>query len=131
MMVAESPTPTKKFVGDSPWLENMKAVRKEIDDRLVKPLSPASFVQFDGVLVPRESLPATLQPLAASAPSGLNSFVTPEAGDDVLRPTFQTKVDPTPVRLTGVGFFDRVHGSTGESTLNGIELHPLLKIEWL
>ncbi|HEX8148977.1 MAG TPA: hypothetical protein VF591_17465 [Pyrinomonadaceae bacterium] len=131
MMVAESTTPTKKFVGDSPWLENMKAVRKAIDDRLVKPLTPAAFVQFDGVLVPRESLPETLQPLAAPAPSGLNSFVTPEDDDGALRPTFQTKVKPTPVRLTGVGFFDRVHGSTGESKFNGIELHPVLKVEWL
>lgn len=131
MMVAESPTPTKKFVGDTPWIENMKAVRKAIDDRLVKPLAPASFVQFDGILFPRESLPASLQPLAAPAPFNVASFVTPEEGAEVPLPTFQTKLDPTPVRLTGVGFFDRVHGSTGESKLNGFELHPLLKIEWL
>lgn len=131
MMVAESPTPTKKFVGDSPWIENLKVVRKEIDDRLVKPLVPASFVQFDGILVPRESLIASLQPLAAAAPSNVASFATPEEGAEVSLPTFQTKVDPTPVRLTGVGFFDRVHGSTGEAKLNGIELHPVLKVEWL
>ncbi len=33
------------------------------------------------------------------------------------------------VRLTGVGFFDRAHGQTGRA-LNGLELHPLLNIEF-
>jgi hypothetical protein len=30
-----------------------------------------------------------------------------------------------------VGFFDKVHGQMGVSQSNGIELHPVLKIEWL
>lgn len=34
-----------------------------------------------------------------------------------------------PVRVTGVGFFDRPHGQTDRAT-NGIELHPILKIEF-
>lgn len=34
------------------------------------------------------------------------------------------------VRMTGIGFFDRVHGSEGESP-NGIELHPVIKIAFL
>lgn len=34
-----------------------------------------------------------------------------------------------PVRLTGVVFFDRPHGQVGRA-LNGLELHPLLKIEF-
>ena len=34
------------------------------------------------------------------------------------------------LRITGVGFFDKVHGQMGVSLLNGIELHPVLKIEW-
>ena len=29
------------------------------------------------------------------------------------------------VEVTGVGFFDRVHGETGQAP-NGIELHPVL-----
>jgi hypothetical protein len=66
----------------------MKAVREAIDNRLVGPLAPASFVQFDGILVPRESLPETLQPLAAPAPSGLNSFVTPEDDDGIDEPGY-------------------------------------------
>jgi hypothetical protein len=31
------------------------------------------------------------------------------------------------VSVTGVGFFDRIHGQTGVAT-NGIELHPILEI---
>src|SRR6266508_1430129 len=34
-----------------------------------------------------------------------------------------------PVRLTGIGFFDRPHGQTGRA-LNGLELHPLLDIDF-
>jgi hypothetical protein len=34
-----------------------------------------------------------------------------------------------PVRVTGVGFFDRPHGQTGRAS-NGIELHPVLSIEF-
>jgi len=46
-------------------------------------------------------------------------------------PAFQAKVKATPARITGVGFFDADHGQTGVAHLNGIELHPVLKIEWL
>ena len=36
------------------------------------------------------------------------------------------------VRLTGIGFFDRVHGNAeGQVQKNGIELHPVVKIEFL
>ena len=31
---------------------------------------------------------------------------------------------------TGVGFFDRVHDQTGVAMKNGIELHPVLAIEF-
>jgi hypothetical protein len=34
-----------------------------------------------------------------------------------------------PVIVTGVGFFDRVHGQTGVAP-NGIELHPVLDIQF-
>ena len=33
----------------------------------------------------------------------------------------------TPVRITGVGFYDRPHGQVGRA-LNGIEIHPILDI---
>jgi hypothetical protein len=130
-MIGECPTPTKTFVGDSPWLENMKAVRKKIDDKLVKPLNPAAFVQFGDTLVPRDALPPTLQPLAMPAPSAVASFITPAEGEDKLLPTFKSKVDPTPARVTGAGFFDRVHGQMGVAQINGVELHAILKIDWL
>ena len=35
------------------------------------------------------------------------------------------------VRLTGIGYFDRVHGGIGQVKKNGIELHPIIKIEFL
>jgi hypothetical protein len=34
-------------------------------------------------------------------------------------------------RITGVGFFDKIHGQLGVAHTNGIELHPILLIEWL
>jgi hypothetical protein len=46
-------------------------------------------------------------------------------------PTFKTAIPSTRARITGVGFFDQVHGQTGVSKLNGIELHPILKVEFL
>ena len=130
-MIAECVTPTKKFVSASPWLANMKAVRQAVDARLVSPLTPADFVQFGGTLVPREALPPEAQPQALAAPFSLASFMTAEEGEELPVPTFKTKVPPTPARFTGVGFFDRVHDQTGVSLLSGIELHPILKIEWL
>lgn len=36
---------------------------------------------------------------------------------------------PVAVSVTGVGFFDRIHGQTGVAP-NGIELHPLVGIEF-
>jgi hypothetical protein len=41
-----------------------------------------------------------------------------------------TSVPSTPARVTGIRFFDRMHGQTGVAP-NVIELHPILKIEWL
>ncbi|MHB9418063.1 MULTISPECIES: hypothetical protein [unclassified Mesorhizobium] len=35
-------------------------------------------------------------------------------------PTFEAKAKPTAARITGVGFFDRIHGATGTSSLNGL-----------
>ncbi len=124
-MIGEIPTPRPPFVQlSSPWLANIKTARKAVDDKLVSRLDPADFVPFGGKLVPRESM---LVPPEV-APNTMKSFVTPEVG---VGPAFRTKITPTHVRITGVGFFDRVHGQTGVSQANGIELHPILKIEWL
>jgi hypothetical protein len=128
MMIGETPTPRPPFVdAASPWLQNMKDARQAVDDELISTLSPRDFVQLNEMLVPRESVGgAPLQPLAMEMLPP--SFVT---SDSVEMPTFAARVRPTDARITGVGFFDRVHGATGASPLNGIELHPLLKIEWL
>ena len=86
---------------------------------------------MDGTLVPRASLPSSVQPLAMYAPAEITSFVTPPEGQNQPLATFKTALTPTRARITGVGFFDLVHGQMGVSHLNGIELHPILKIEWL
>jgi hypothetical protein len=125
-MVGEIPTPTTVFVGDSPWLTNIGQARKEIDDKFVKHLSPSAFALLDNQFVPSDA--ATFQPqLMADAAL---SFETPAEGSGITQPLFQTQLAPTKARLTGVGFFDRSHGATGAAP-NVIELHPVLKIEWL
>ena len=51
--------------------------------------------------------------------------------EEQVRGISGTKINrPIPVTVTGVGFFDRAHGQTGAAP-NVIELHPVLKIEWL
>lgn len=45
-----------------------------------------------------------------------------------LRATSTFKSTSIPVRVHGVGFFDTIHGQTGVAP-NGIELHPVLKLE--
>ncbi|HYL73857.1 MAG TPA: hypothetical protein VEU96_06605 [Bryobacteraceae bacterium] len=125
-MVGEIPTPTTEFVGDCPWINNIGQARQEIDDKLVKHLSPAAFALRDDKYVPHGAL--TFQPHATADPA--MSFVTPPRGSGLTQPLFQTAITPTAVRLTGVGFFDREHGATGAAP-NVIELHPVLKVEWL
>jgi hypothetical protein len=125
MMVAEIPTPTTVFVGDSTWLANIEAARQQVDDKLVKHLSPAAFGLWNGKYVPLAAL--SFQRIQA-APPGLR-FDTPPKGSTTVQPLFATSISPTAVRLTGVGFFDRAHGATGAAP-NVIELHPVLLVEW-
>lgn len=42
-------------------------------------------------------------------------------------PKFRTLAKPVPVTVTGVFFFDFIHGQTGVAP-NGAEIHPVLKI---
>ena len=46
-----------------------------------------------------------------------------------LRATTNMKTASIPVRVYGVGFFDSLHGQIGVAP-NGIELHPVLRIEF-
>ena len=47
-----------------------------------------------------------------------------------LTPTSSFKTVNLPVTVTGVGFFDFLHGQTGVAP-NGIELHPLLDVQFI
>lgn len=131
-IVAEVPTPTTVFIGDSPWLKNIKEARQAVDDKLVHNLSPRDFVLPPGgtKLVPRNSLSGDF-PVASMANFQMpETFRTPAEGEEAMMPAFQTAVKPTAARITGVGFIDRAHGATGAAP-NVFELHPVLKIEWL
>jgi hypothetical protein len=126
-MIGEIPTPRAPFVGaSSPWVPRIESARSAVDKKLVKNLKPKDFVPMAGKLVPRESM--TTRPQALSAAMLPASFVTAPQG---IAPAFKTAVKPTKARVTGVGFFDRVHGQMGVSQSNGIELHPILQIEWI
>jgi len=125
-MVAEIPTPTSEFVGDSPWIDNIQQARQQVDDKLVRHLAPAAFGVVNGKYRPHGS--TTFAPSEAAAP-GL-SFTTPPEGSGLTQPLFQTAITPTSARITGIGFFDREHGQLGAAP-NVIELHTVLKVEWL
>lgn len=131
-LVAEVPTPTTTFIGDSPWLANIQEARQAVDDKLIHNMNPNDFVLPPGgkKLVPRNSLSGDF-PIPPMAKFKVpESFRTPEEGEEAQMPTFQTAVKPTAARITGVGFFDRSHGATGAAP-NVFELHPVLKVEWL
>jgi hypothetical protein len=44
--------------------------------------------------------------------------------------TFTAPPRPMSMRVTGVGFFDKLHGQTGVAP-NAIEIHPTLDVQWL
>src|SRR5262245_35041297 len=131
-LVAEVPTPTATFIGDCPWMQNIKEARQAVDDKLVHNLNPQDFVLPPGgkKLVPKNSLSGDFPILPMAAFKLPESFRTPQEGEEVEMPTFETAVKPTPARITGVGFFDRAHGATGAAP-NVFEIHPVLKIEWM
>jgi hypothetical protein len=127
-MVAEIPTPTNAFIGDSPWLANISDARQEVDNKLVKHLAASAFSLMNGKYVPHGAVTAAFK-TQQTAPPGLR-FETPPPGSTAVQPLFDVAITPTRVRLTGVGFFDRAHGATGAAP-NVIELHPVLKVEWI
>jgi len=131
-LVAEVPTPTTTFMGDSPWLSNVQEARQAVDDKLVHNLNPNDFVLPPGgtKLVPRNSLSGDFHLPPVAEFKMPESFRTPKVGEEAQMPAFQTAVKPTAARITGVGFFDRAHGATGAAP-NVIELHPVLKVEWM
>src|SRR5258707_13421703 len=108
-MVGEIPTPTTEFVGDSPWINNIRQARKEIDDKFVKHLSPAAFAlappefgPMNDKYVPHGAM--TFQPRVTADPA--LSFVTPPEGSGLIQPLFHIALTATSDTITGVGFFD-------------------------
>ena len=132
-MIGEVPLAQKEFIGDCPWRQNIADARRAIDDQFVRSLSPRDFVlpPGGGMLVPRDAVSPEVAPPAEAMFKMPESFATPEDVEAMQLPAFKTKVKPTAARITGIGFFDKVHGQMGVSQSNGIELHPILKIQWL
>ncbi len=63
----------------------------------------------------------------ATSPSCASGSVVLKQIEEV-RPTAEALQVGQTVTVTGVGFFDRLHGQSGVAP-NGIELHPLLSIK--
>src|SRR2546423_1746488 len=82
--------------------------------------------------------------MIAEAPNPKSNFVSPKSpfakAIAAVRKEIDQKLKPAPTRkyqkirqraeITGVGFFDRVHGQLGHAP-SGIELHPILHIKFL
>jgi hypothetical protein len=123
-MIGEIPTPRAPFVGaGSPFLSDITDARKWADTNLLSK-APA-LARVGTTLSPPAAM--TMAPAAPTAP-GANSIAPAAAG--AASPTFKTKIRAAKVRITGVGFFDFLHGQTGVAA-NGIELHPVLAIEFV
>lgn len=91
--------------------EDYHLVLKDGDSFLVAEIPSANCV---------ENTPEPLKSMIIQARNDFDEWLTGQT-----KKTFNQKV-----RLTGLGFFDRVHGAEGASP-NGIELHPVIKIEFL
>lgn len=128
-MIGEIPDPEPAFVKTtSPYFADIKTSRQAADQRLLKHVSAAMALAPDSMLVPKTAM--VVQPPGP----GLNpsaGALTEAAGPAGGPLTFKTKIPPQRARITGVGFFDEIHGQMGVSQFNGIELHPILKIQWL
>jgi hypothetical protein len=134
-MIAEVPKPDRAFVAeDSPWFDAIKQVRGKIADRFGQTFAQTPFTQLNAKFaMPAASLTGApaVPPAAPAGGPAAPLLVEPPGGDvfDAL-PPFKAQVPQTPVTITGVGFFDRVHDQTGVAMKNGIELHPVLAIEF-
>lgn len=128
-MVGEVPTPGPPFVAEtSPFSDAIRTARAAVDEHLVKHLNPAEFVQMGGMLVPRAAVPGAPPPPPAAPGAPPRTFLPPAGGGGAAMPAFKTKVRAR-ATISGVGFFDRVHGQTGVAE-SGIELHPILDIQF-
>jgi hypothetical protein len=126
-MIAESSRPDTKFLGKkNPWLPAIRNTRAAIEGELNAALSGINLVLgSDGKFVPPESFESSRLAAAAVGPP-IDAAAALAQGLN-----FKARIKPRKARLTGVGFFDKVHGQLGVASTNGIELHPLLDFEWL
>src|SRR5262249_23557392 len=105
-MIAESTRPDPKFVGKhNPWLPHMQAVRSTLAGELRTALAGLSLVpDTDGKLVPLESFePSRLAAASLGAPVDAAAALAQGLA-------FKARIEPRKAQLTGVGFFDKVHG---------------------
>ncbi len=114
-MIGEVPEPDPEYIKNSPWADNIKAARNVCDTDLFGQVKVQGFVQGPGKYL----IPASAAP---SLPADSVKFQP-----DATQP-FESKIRKT-ATITGVGFFDVVHGQMGVSQSNGIELHPILDIK--
>ena len=122
MMVAEIPTPDPPFVkATSPFVDGIRASRKAIDQKFKKTVEAMKLFAMGKTMVPAAAF-------SVSPPSSHARLAAMAAAPSEMA-AFKIKVKPTKVRLTGVGFFDRVHGQSGVAP-NGIELHPVLNVRF-
>jgi hypothetical protein len=126
-MIAEAPTPHSSFLGDSsPWLDAMKEVRRRIANQFgpgmaLRPQNAKNLMPAIAGARAVAGLPAAPPPTAAGA--------APDFFE--AAPPFKSKVDRTHAVIIGAGFFDRMQDQMGVALKNGIELHPVLSIEFL
>ena len=120
-IVAEVPDPN--FVGPtSPFRDDITTARAAVQKKFMNVMTAAPFVPMGKYQVPAASyvkVPAKAKPTS----------LMPSAGAPASPPAFKSAVKATKVRITGVGFFDRLHGQTGGAP-NGIELHPVLGVKF-
>jgi hypothetical protein len=125
-MIGEIPTPKPPFVqATSPFLPDVKVARAAVDKALGPHVQAAQFalVGKTHVATATDSAPAP-----SLLPTKSLTLATPQEGD-APQETFELRISsPKKATITGVGFFDRVHGQTGVCLANGIELHPILDI---
>ena len=129
-MIAEVPKPDRAFVGrGSPWFDAIKEVRGKIADRFGQTFAQTPLTQLNAKFA-MPAAPLVMLPPAPRPAAPVGGLVTepPDIFDSL--PPFKAAVPQTPVTITGVGFFDRVHDQTGVAMKNGIELHPVLAIEF-
>ncbi len=131
-MIAEVPKPDRAFVGrGSPWFDAIKEVRGKIANRFGQTFAQTPLTQLNAKFA-MPAAPLVLLPAAPPPAAPVGGLVTEPPDGDIFdsMPPFKAQVPQTPVTITGVGFFDRVHDQTGVAMKNGIELHPVLAIEF-